>query len=302
VNLDAFSVRKQFVRVGDSRVAYYEEGSGAPLLLLHGCPFSSFVWRKVIPLLSGTHRCLAPDLLGLGDTETSAKADWSLRSQARMILGFLDCLGIERLHVVGHDHGGALAQLLAAEHPERIDRLILANAEAYNNWPSNEERPFAKLTQVPLLGDVVVWLWSRKPVLRSTLARARAVYDPRVLTPELLEGYIRANLSNRHRRKKLARFLAEQFDPVNNRVTVDLLPGLRQFNHPTLLVWGQEDPHFGPQWGQRLYEDIPEAKRLKLLPATGHLLTEERPDQFATLVREFLGESFEGNNLKGRAN
>lgn len=302
MNLDAFSVRKQFVLVGDSRVAYYEEGRGAPLLLLHGCPFSSFVWRKVIPLLSSAHRCLAPDLLGLGDTETSAKADWSLRSQARMILGFLDALGIERLHVVGHDHGGALAQLLAAEHPERIDRLILANAEAYNNWPSNEERPFAKLTQVPLLGEIVVWLWSHKPVLRSTLARARAVYDPRVLTPELLEGYIRANLSNRHRRKKLARFLAEQFDPNNNRVTVDLLPGLRQFTHPTLLLWGQEDPHFGPQWGQRLYEDIPGAKRLELLPATGHLLMEERPDQFATRVLEFLGENFEGNDNKGRAN
>ena len=302
MSVDLFSGKKQFVQVGDSRVAYYEEGGGTPILLLHGCPFSSFVWRKVIPLLSDRYRCLAPDLLGLGDTETSVNGDWSLRSQARMVLGFLDSLSIERPHVVGHDHGGALAQLLAAEHGALIDRLILANAEAYDNWPSSEERPFAKLTQVPLLGEVVMWMWSRKAILRSTLARAHAVYDRRVLTSELLEGYIRANLGDRHRRKKLARFIAEQFDPKNNRITIDLLPGLRQFNHPTLLVWGQEDPHFGPQWAQRLYQDIPGAKRVELLPATGHLLMEERPDEFATLVRTFLGEDFQGSTIKGRMN
>jgi len=129
MKLDAFSQKKRFVQVGENRLAYFEEGSGAPLLLLHGCPFSSFVWRKVIPLLSGGFRCLAPDLLGLGDTETPDNGDWSLRSQTNAVLGFLDSLHIGKCHVLGHDHGGAVAQLLASEHAERIDRLILANAE-----------------------------------------------------------------------------------------------------------------------------------------------------------------------------
>lgn len=298
MKLDGFSEKKRFVQLGDARVAYYEEGSGVPILLLHGCPFSSFVWRKVIPLLSGNFRCLAPDLLGLGDTETPENGDWSLRSQEKAILGFLDSLGVRQSHVVGHDHGGAVAELLAAEHPERVDRLILANAEAYDNWPSSEEKPFAKVAQVPLLGEFVLWLWSRKACLRWTLAQAHAVYDRRVLTDELVDGYIRANLSDRKRRRKLGRFIAMQFEPSNNRVTLDLLPRLRQFNHPTLLVWAQEDPHFGPQWGERLYQDIPGAKRLELLPATGHLLMEERPEQFATLVLKFLREAFDGEEHK----
>src|SRR3972149_9789420 len=102
--LDAFSRAKKFVEVGDYRVAYYEEGDGDPLLLLHGCPFSSFIWRKVIPLLSGEYRCLAPDLLGLGDTEAPAAADWSLPAQAGMIIGFLDALGLQAVNIVGHDH------------------------------------------------------------------------------------------------------------------------------------------------------------------------------------------------------
>jgi pimeloyl-ACP methyl ester carboxylesterase len=255
---------------------------------LHGCPFSSYIWRKVIPLLSPRYHCLAPDLLGLGDTETPEGADWSLRAQAAMVVGFLDAIGIERAHVVGHDHGGALAQLLAGELPDRVDRLVISNAEAYDNWPSEEERPFVRATQVPVLGDVVLWAWSRRPLFRLTLKEAKAVHDPTVLSAELLDGYIRANLSDRHRRAKTRRFLAGQFEPENNRVTMDLLDGLRRFDHPTLLVWAKDDPHFGPEWGDRLRRDIPGAVRLELLPETGHLLMEERPEQFAALVGAFL--------------
>jgi pimeloyl-ACP methyl ester carboxylesterase len=288
MRLDRFSEKKRFLDVGEARVAYYEEGDGEPLLLLHGCPFSSFIWRKVIPLLLFRYRCLAPDLLGLGDTETPQDADWSLEAQAAMVVGLLDALGIERAHVVGHDHGGAVAQLLAAEHPDRVDRLVISDAEAYDNWPSDEERPFVRATQVYLLGDVVLWAWSLRPLFRLTLKEAKAVHDPKVLSAELLDGYIRANLSDRHRRSKTRRFLAGQFDPGNNRTTTELLDGLRRFDHPTLLVWAKDDPHFGPEWGERLRRDIPGAVRLELLPETGHLLMEERPEQFAMLVGEFL--------------
>lgn len=187
--------------------------------------------------------------LTLGDTETPEDADWSLRAQAVMVVGFFDALGIARAHVVGHDHGGAVAQLLAAEHPRRIDRLVLSNVEAYDNWPSAEERPFVKLTHIPLLGDAVMWLYARRPIFRLALIKAKAVKDPASLTVELVEGYVRANLSDRHRRAKTRRFLAAQFDPQNNRTTLDLLDGLRRFDHPTLLLRGADDVHFGLEWG-----------------------------------------------------
>lgn len=273
-------------------MAYDDEGSGPAILLLHGCPFASFVWRNVIPVLAPTHRCIAPDLLGLGDTETPPTADWSLPAQAMMAIQLLDSLGIDRAHVVGHDHGGAVAQLLAARHPTRVDRLVLTDAEAYDNWPSPEERPFVRATQVPVFGDFVLWLWSRKAVLRSTLVSAKAVFDSRALTPGFIDALIRANLGDRHRRARTKRFLAEQFDPANNRATLDVLDGLRRFDHPTLLIWARDDAHFGPEWGERLRNDIPGAKRLEILESTGHLLMEERPQQFATLVRDFLTEQF----------
>ncbi len=120
---DAFSQSKRFLEVGDARVAYVDQGSGPPVLLLHGCPFSSFVWRNVISRLSGRFRCIAPDLRGLGDTETPLGADWSVRSQMQMVVGLLDALGLEKVHVVGHDQGGAVAQLLAANHSNRGEAL-----------------------------------------------------------------------------------------------------------------------------------------------------------------------------------
>ena len=238
--------------------------------------------------LAEDFRCLAPDLMGLGDTETPPDADWSLRAQAEMVLGLLDRLGLERAHVVGHDHGGALAQLLAAEHPDRVDRLVLTNAEAYDNWPSRDERPFVRVTQIPLIGDAVMWAWSRRRLFRLTLSAAKAVHDRRVLTDELLDGYIAANLADRHRRAKTKRFLAGQLDPAHNRTTLEIVPGLRRFDHSTLLIWAVDDPHFGVPWGERLLRDIPGAARLERLHDTGHLLMEERPETIASLVRDFL--------------
>lgn len=279
---------QRFAQLGDVRVAYSDQGSGPAVLLLHGCPFASFVWRRLTPQLAPTHRCIAPDLLGLGDTETPAGADWSLWAQAATMLRLLDSLGIERAHVLGHDHGGAVAQVLAANHAHRVDRLVLTDVEAYDNWPSAEERPFVRITQLPLVGDLVLWLWSRRSVLRATLVRAKAVHDARALSPEFVDLLVRANLSDRRRRAKTKRFIANQVDPRNNRITLDVLEGLRRFDHPTLLVWAENDAHFGPEWGERLRREVPGAKRLEVLPATGHLLMEERPEELAALVRDFL--------------
>jgi pimeloyl-ACP methyl ester carboxylesterase len=283
-----YQAPKRRVQVGPASVAYVDEGDGPPVLLLHGCPFSSFVWRGVISRLRGRFRCVAPDLLGLGDTETPPGADWSLPAQADTVLGFLDAVGLGQVDVVGHDHGAAVAQLIAAGAPQRIRRLVLTNAEAYDNWPSADELPFVRATQLPVLGRLVLWAWCRPALFRFALRSGKAVHDPAVLTRELLGGYIAANLADARRRGKTRRFLAGQLDPVNQRATTDAVAGLRAFDHPTLIVWGEDDPHFGPDWGRRLLADIPGAVRLQLLAHTGHLLMEEHPGELARLIADFL--------------
>jgi pimeloyl-ACP methyl ester carboxylesterase len=264
-----------------------DEGAGPPVLLLHGCPFSSFIWRGIAGRLHGRFRCLAPDLLGLGDTETSMDADWSIRAQAEMIVGFLDTLALASVHVVGHDQGGAVAQVLAAEHPERVRTLVLSNSEAYDNWPSAKELPFVRLTQSPGVGRVLLWLISFPRLARLVLSVEKAFYDPSVLTPELVRGYVRANFGDGHKRAKTRRYLSRQLAPDNQRTTVEVLELLRRFDRPTLLVWGQHDPHFGRPWAERLRGDLSGVQGLELLDA-GHLVMEEKPDEYAAIVSEFF--------------
>jgi pimeloyl-ACP methyl ester carboxylesterase len=252
----------------------------------------------VIARLRGSFRCIAPDLLGLGDTEAPSEADVSVRAQARMILALLDALGVARIHVIGHDQGGAIAEVLAADHPERVGALVLCNAEAYDNWPSAEELPFVRLTQLPALGRAALWFLSFPAVTRIVLAFEKAVHDARVLTPDLVRGYVRANTGDAHRRAKTRRYLGRQLDPANRRSTLDAVDGLRRFDHPTLLVWGKHDPHFGPAWGERLLRDIPGARRLELLDA-GHLVMEERPGEFVRFVSDFLSHASEPSQPPG---
>lgn len=285
---DNTGLSKRRARVGTADIAYLDAGCGPPVLLLHGCPFSSFVWRRIIPPLRARFRCVAPDLLGLGDTETEPGADWTLPAQAQAVLGLLDHLGLDRVAVVGHDHGAAVAQLIAARHPDRLTALVLADAEAYDNWPSAEELPFIRVTQLPVLGRLVLWAWSRPRLFRWALATGKAVHDPAVLTGELVDGYIAANLADTHRRARTRRFLAVQLDPANQRHTADLATELRRITAPTLIVWGGQDVHFGPEWAHRLQHDIPTTQRLEILPDTGHLLMEERPGRLAALLTEFL--------------
>jgi pimeloyl-ACP methyl ester carboxylesterase len=277
------------VDVDTASVAYFDSGGdGPPVVLLHGCPFTKFVWRNVIPRLSDQFRCVAPDLLGLGDTETPVGADWSLPAQVDAVLGLLDRLGLPQVALVGHDQGGAIAQLIAIQHPRLVSALVLADAEAYDNWPSAEELPFVRVTQLPVIGRLVLWAWSRRPMFRWALAEGKAVYARSVLTDDLVDGYIAANLATAQKRAKTRRFLAIQLDPANQAHTHNLADALRGVDTPTLILWGAGDVHFPPDWARRLAADIPGATGVEVLPGTGHLLMEEKPDQVAKLIREFL--------------
>src|SRR5512134_939484 len=110
--VDAFSKQKRYLRVGRWRVAMIDEGKGDAVVLLHGCPFHALEWQELIPPLAERYRVIAPDLLGLGDTEVTLDEDYRLPQDVEMVRGLLDALSIERAHFVGHDHGGATLQIL----------------------------------------------------------------------------------------------------------------------------------------------------------------------------------------------
>ena len=123
--------RKRRSQTSSGELAYTDEGDGPPVVLIHGFPQSSFVWRDLAPLLSSRFRVIVPDLLGSGDSEKPPGVPLGLVAQAGYVRELLDAIGVERFAVIGHSVGGGVAQLLALDHAG-VDALVLMSSAAFD--------------------------------------------------------------------------------------------------------------------------------------------------------------------------
>ncbi|HEU4428363.1 MAG TPA: alpha/beta hydrolase [Myxococcota bacterium] len=286
--VDAFSKTKRAVEVGERRVAIIDVGQGDPVVLLHGCPFHSYEWRDVIPRLAASHRVIAPDLLGLGDTEVRLDEDYRLPRDVEMVVGLLDALDIERAHFVGHDHGAATLQIMMNQHPERIRSAVLTNAEAYDAWPSAPERPYLELVVNPVLSPLFRAALTIPAVQRDVFQIA--VHRKEAFSDEVLAAYVRAHTATPERWQRLVRFFRWQLDRDHNREPLRAVDGMRRFERPTLILWGKQDTNFGPALAERLAGDIPGTVRVEWLEESAHMPMQEEPERYASAVLAFLEE------------
>ncbi len=121
----------RFVRVGEQLVHVEQAGEGEPVVLLHGFGASTYSWRKVMPALAASHRVVAIDLNGFGYTQRPAsRASYTREAQAKLVLGTMDALGIDRAHIFGHSYGGGITLYLASRHPERFRTMVLVDSSA----------------------------------------------------------------------------------------------------------------------------------------------------------------------------
>lgn len=284
--MEAFSQRKKYLPVGQWEVAYIEAGEGEPLILLHGCPFQSYEWKAVIPHLATRYRVIAPDLLGLGDTRVRLSDDYRLPKQVEMVTGLMDALGVPDAFFVTHDHGAATLQLMMKYTPDRIRKAVLTNAEAYDQWPSDEELPYVKAIVNPLTTQLVHLALKSRWIRRDIFSIA--VANPATLTDETLAAFIRPHMATSRRWQRLRRFYQMQLEPANNQETLRAVDGMRKFKRPTLILWGQQDGNFGIPVAQRLAEDIPGTEGIKLLSRSGHLPMLEEPGAYAEAVLGFI--------------
>lgn len=284
--MEAFSRQKKYLPVGQWEVAYIEAGEGEPLFLLHGCPFHSFEWHAVIPHLATRYHVIAPDLLGLGDTRVRLSDDYRLPKQVEMVTGMMDALGISDAFFVTHDHGAATLQLMMKYTPHRIRKSILTNAEAYDQWPSDEELPYVKAIVNSLTTRLVYLALKSRWIQRDIFSIA--VANPATLTDETLVAFTRPHMATSRRWQRLRRFYRMQLDRENNLETMRAVDGMKQFTQPTLILWGQQDGNFGLQVAERLAGDIPGAEGVQLLSNSGHLPMLEEPEAYVRAVFDFL--------------
>ncbi|GAA4821900.1 alpha/beta hydrolase [Streptomyces ziwulingensis] len=270
--------------VDGARVAYWEAGppDAEPVLLLHGYPANHHCWRHQIPPLARTHRVIAPDLLGWGESDHPTHLPFDYETEVARVGRLLDALGIDSATLVGHDYGGFLALGFTQAHPDRVRRLALLNSRAQSSFSGQWYAVFTFLT-----------LAGRTPVLRSSAARLlplsalhRRAFAPLVraghLDPRTLAGYV-----DWMDTPEGGRWLLHFFSHYRTAPRPDLRRGLDRITCPTAVIWGRADSYLSPDIATELATRIPRAE-LTMPADVGHWVMDERPDTVSDALLRLL--------------
>lgn len=271
-------MRGEFVDVGGARLYYYaagSRGSGEPIVLIHGFPTSSHLWRDVVPLLPSGRRVVVVDLLGYGRSDRPMERDLSIKGHADRVIALLDALRIQYAAIVGHDLGGGIAQYLAVRHPTRVERLCLIDSVGFDEWPTRQIK-MAKAT-LPLTRHLpTTWILS---ALRSEMERG---YAQEVRGARSIDIYIRPFCSPEGRD-----VLVEHLEALDPEETVALSPRLGEIMAPTAVITGAHDPFLTPHVAKQLHEAIP-GSTLDVIPDVRHFTPEESPEAISAIIERWL--------------
>ena len=270
------------IQLEQGSIRYGEVGTGEPILFVHGILANGVLWREVVLRLSGRFRCVVPDLpLGGHAVPLRPEADVSPKGVVRIVADLLEALDLRDVTLVGNDTGGAICQILIAEHPERIGRLVLTNCDAYEAFFPLLIRPLqygARFFGTRFV-DSLAWMLKARRAQRLlvwTVARRR-------MDEATLDAYFASLLNDAGIRRDLTRFLRQ----VSNRYTLEAARAFPSFRRPVLIVWGEDDLFFLKRYARRLERDFPNAT-LRFLPNSRAFVPEDQPQRVAELVESFL--------------
>lgn len=263
------------VLIDGHRIAYNQQGEGSPVVLIHGIPTSSLLWRKVMPELATTHQVFAPDMLNYGKSDKPADANVSIEAQSRLIVKLMDQLGLKSADIVAHDIGGGVAQLIAVNHPERVQKLVLIDTVCFDSWPIPEFLPLQKAG-----AEEAMSLAAFVKMMRGFMPQG--VRNKSVMTDEVIDLYL-APWSTEEGKKALFR----NFRRLNPEYTQAIAGELKHLPHQTLILWAENDVFQKPAYARTLQATIPNAQLMWIKDA-GHWLMEEKPEEISGHLITFL--------------
>jgi pimeloyl-ACP methyl ester carboxylesterase len=268
------------VSVEGINISYLEEGEGTPIVLVHGIPTSSYLWRDMIKELSAHGRVVAPDLPGFGLSDPPPNGDYSISSYARLLGSFLDALSIERGTLICHDFGGPITLTYALQHPENYERLVILDTFLHTDLP--DWGILYKLARIWPIGEAFMGLGGRS-IARSGLEAG--VVDKSRITEDVLRHYYMPEgtpdkLNDTYLGTLRIDYLEDLKFIEKNLTTID---------KPTLIVWGENDAFLPLSLGERIHGDIAGSK-MKTIPGCGHFVQEDQPGKVTKMIVGFLDD------------
>ncbi len=274
----SFPFESRFMDVAGARIHYVDEGSGPVLLMLHGNPTWSFVFRHLILLLRDRFRCVAPDLPGFGLSTAPAAYRFLPEEHAAVMAAFVDRLAPASFTPVMQDWGGPIGFHLAGRDPDRIERLVIGNTWC---WPVNGDAHFERFSRL-LGGPVGKFAIGRFNAFVNVLIPAGIKRRP--VSAELMAAYRRPLPDARRRLPSYVfpRSILQSRDFLANcRSSLNALAG-----KPALIVWGDADIAFRSKERER-FEAALTHRRTVILRGAGHYVWEDAPDEIADAIRDW---------------
>jgi pimeloyl-ACP methyl ester carboxylesterase len=272
--------QRKEVQLPQGTIRYRESGSGKPVVFVHGYLVDGRLWDGVVDRLSDRCRCLAPDWpIGAQQVAMNPDADLSPPGLARLIADFLDRLGLEDVTIVGNDSGGAISQILAADHPQRIGRLVLTNCDTHENFPPGIFKAMPPLAKLP--GGMFVL---SAPFRIPAVARhAFAPFARTEIPADLVASWMRPATQDR----KVMRDAQKVTAGMNKRHTLAAAQKLQTTSIPLRLLWAPGDKFFPIKYAERLAGEVPNAEIIRI-PDAKTFVPLDQPQRVADEVAKFI--------------
>ena len=257
------------------RMHYVDEGSGAPVLFLHGEPTWSFLWRHVIPeVVSSGRRAIAPDLIGFGRSDKPEDQGWyTYDRHVETVTRLVVELDLRDIALVVHDWGGLIGLRFAVENADRVARLVILDTGVWSGRAPSETWLRFRDAVRSVGGDLDIARLVESGTQRGLSDEIRAAYNAPFPTPESKAGVL----------------AFPELVPVepNHPTAAALEPvreGLARWDKPTHVIWGAEDAVLPTAIAERFIALIPGATGPEVIPGAGHFLQEDAPPEVADAI------------------
>jgi haloalkane dehalogenase len=283
LNRAEYPFESHYFQTAAGRLHYVDEGSGSPIVMVHGNPTWSYLYRHLIKELRPEYRCVAVDHLGFGLSDKPQNWNYLPENHAANLTALIDSLGLKNITLMVQDWGGPIGLSYAVAHPENVARLVIMNTWA---WPVNRDLYYIGFSSF-VGGPIGRMLIRRYNFFAKTIMRM-AFGDKSKLSAAAHEQYLRPLAAPEDRTGCL----------VFPKHIIASTPWLRQVwnkiaalhDKPTLIVWGMKDIAFREKELKQWERTFPEARSIRL-SSVGHYVQEEAPAELAAAVVPFLKET-----------